>query len=43
LMKAKLHSYNYAYNFVKNARPVVNLSELFATTLKYKYELNLLT
>jgi atypical dual specificity phosphatase len=42
LMKAKLQSYNYAYNFVKNVRPVVNLSELFATTLKYKYEHKLL-
>lgn len=33
LMKSKQQSYNRVYNFVKTARPVVNLSELFTSTL----------
>ncbi len=36
LMMSKVQTYYHAYNFVKTARPVVNLSELFANTLKYK-------
>ncbi len=39
LMKSKLQTYYNAYNYVKNARPLINLSELFANTLKYDNKL----